>query len=320
MSTVSLNDADLQASAGSSWQQASVVGPPARTFVLTIDVEIDAGRKWRTSNPATYEGVHLGISRLQRLCERHGVRPTYLISPAVLADRASVRRLNDLDPDGAELGSHLHGEYIGPQARFEGPDFSGCDPADMQCTYDESLEFAKLARLTDWFADLFGRAPRSFRAGRFGARGWTIDCLERLGYTHDSSVTPFRNWHDIADFSRPGSLTPYHPSTLDICQPGRSGVIEVPVSITPNLQWLRPTPRFSDLAQCGQVIDWYEENTSPTVLCCMFHNVELVAGKSPYCATDADVDAMMERLAALFELIIDRGYQCKTLSQVTVDG
>ncbi len=291
-----------------------------KTFVLTIDVEIDAGRKWRTSNPATYEGVHVGITRLQTLCERHGVLPTYLISPAVLVDRSSVDRLDDLDRDHCELGAHLHGEYIGPAARYPGPDFSGCDPADMQCAYDESLEFAKLDRLTDRFTELFGRRPRSFRAGRFGARGWTIDCLERLGYTHDTSVTPFRNWHDIADFSKPGSLTPYHPSKLDICQPGDSRLIEVPVSITPALQWLRPTPRFSDLAQCTQVIDWYERHTSPTVLCCMFHNVELVAGMSPYCTTEADCDAMLDRLARLFELVAERGYRCKTLEQVTIDG
>ncbi|SJM94618.1 hypothetical protein CRENPOLYSF2_4130006 [Crenothrix polyspora] len=35
--------------------------PAAKTFVLTIDVEIDAGKKWHTSNPASYEGVYSGI-------------------------------------------------------------------------------------------------------------------------------------------------------------------------------------------------------------------------------------------------------------------
>jgi hypothetical protein len=40
-----------------------------RTYVLTIDVEIDAGPKWKTSNPASYEGVYNGIEVLQRLCD-----------------------------------------------------------------------------------------------------------------------------------------------------------------------------------------------------------------------------------------------------------
>ncbi len=290
------------------------------TFVLTIDVEIDAGKKWRTSNPASYEGVYTGIPRLQTLCDRYGVKPVYLISPAVMVDARSVDTLNALDPGRSELGAHLHGEYIGPGARFPGPDFSGCDPAEMQCQYEESLEFDKLENLTRRFAALFGRKPTSFRAGRFGARGWTIDCLQQLGYTHDTSVTPHRNWHDIADFSRPGSLTPYYPSLDDICAAGNSSVLEVPVSITPDLKWLRPTPRFSDLAQCLQVIDWYEQNTAPTVLCCMFHNVELVPGKSPYCATAADCEAMLERIESIFALLARRNYRFKSLSEVTANG
>lgn len=292
----------------------------SKTFVLTIDVEIDAGKKWKTSNPASYEGVSAGVGRLQTLCDRYGVKPVYLISPAVMVDASSVDVLRALDSNRCELGAHLHGEYIGPQATHAGTDFSGCDPGEMQCQYEPALEFAKLERLTQRFAELFGRQPRSFRAGRFGARGWTIACLQQLGYTHDSSVTPYRNWHDIADFSRPASLVPYHPSTDDICQRGDSTVIEVPVSITPQLQWLRPTPRFSDFEQCRRVIDWYEEHTNPTVLCCMFHNVELVAGKSPYCATEADCLGLLQRVEAMFELLTARGYGFKTLSEVTLNG
>lgn len=290
------------------------------TFILTVDVEIDAGKKWHTRNPASYNGVTVGIERLQRLCQRYGIRPVYLISPAVMVDAASVEFLNSLDRANCELGAHLHGEYVGPQAKYPGPDFSGCDPGEMQCTYDEELEYAKLATLTERFVDLFGEQPKSFRAGRFGARGWTIACLERLGYTHDSSVTPFRNWHDIADFSRPGALAPYFPSKLDICQPGVSQVLEVPVSITPEIKWLRPTPKFSSAEQCIEVIDWYVDNVHPTVLCCMFHNVELVADMSPYCRTDADCQAMLERIERILQLVGERGYQSKTLREVTPGG
>ena len=144
--------------------------------------------------------------------------------------------------------------------------------------------------------------------------------LQELGYTHDSSVTPYRNWYDQVDFSQPGSLTPYYPSFEDICVPGQTQVLEVPVSITPELEWLRPTPRFSDTEKCLRVIDWYEAHTSPTVLCCMFHNVELVAGMSPYCKTDDDCLAMLGRIETVFRTLESRGYAFKTLSQVTLDG
>ncbi len=292
----------------------------SKTFVLTIDVEIDAGKKWRTSNPASYEGVYTGIPRLQAVCKAFEVKPVYLISPAVMVDPRSVEVLNSIGAQHCELGAHLHGEYIGPNPKFPGPDFGGCDPAEMQCQYEPALEFSKLQTLTDRFIELFGQRPLSFRAGRFGARGWTIHCLQQLGYTHDTSVTPFRNWRGIADFSRPGGLSPYYASTEDICQPGNSSVIEVPVSITPDLEWLRPTPRFSDFEGCRRVIDWYEQHTQPTVLCCMFHNVELVAGMSPYCETQADCQAMLGRIEAIFELVASRGYRFKTLSQVTVEA
>ena len=101
----------------------------AKTYVLTIDVEIDAGRKWKTSNPASYEGVLKGIRTLQALCDAYGVKPVYLISPAVMVDRASVEFLLSLaEQNCCELGTHLHGEYIGPNQTYPGEDFSGCDP------------------------------------------------------------------------------------------------------------------------------------------------------------------------------------------------
>jgi len=292
-----------------------------KVYVLTVDVEIDAGRKWKTSNPATYEGVTKGIGILQKLCERYGVKPVYLISPAVMVHRESVRFLRGLDKDQCELGTHLHGEYIAPMARFPGEDFSGCDPSEMQCEYEKEIEFKKLENLTDKFVSLFGYAPKSFRAGRFGARGWTLECLERLGYTHDTSVTPFRNWYDRVDFSKPCSLSPYHPSKKSLCKQGSSKIIEVPLSITPNLEWLRPTPRrFSDFDQCKKVIDWYEDNTNPTVLCSMFHNVELVPNKSPYCRTEEDCSRMLSTIEDTFRLLQDRNYIFKKLSQVTLEG
>jgi hypothetical protein len=293
---------------------------PNRTYVLTIDVEVDAGRKWQTSDPATYLGVIEGIARLQDLCVKYGVKPVYLISPAVLVDTPSVEFLGSLDPSECELGTHLHGEYIGPHAKYSGSDFSGCNPGEMQCRYEKDIEFAKLETLTEKFVELFGYRPKSFRAGRFGARGWTIECLEQLGYTHDTSVTPYRNWYDLVDFSNPCSVAPYYPSKENICELGDAAVLEVPVSITPELKWLRPTPRFSDLKGCLEVIEWYEKNASPTVLCSMFHNVELVPGKSPYCKTLEDCDRMLKTVENVFAFLRDGGYAFKKLQEITIDG
>jgi hypothetical protein len=90
-----------------------------RTYVLTIDVEIDAGPKWKTSNPASYEGVYKGIEVLQHLCESYGVKPVYLISPAVMVDQKSVDVLKSLKRSNCELGTHLYGEYIPPKVLIQ---------------------------------------------------------------------------------------------------------------------------------------------------------------------------------------------------------
>jgi hypothetical protein len=66
------------------------------------------------------------------------------------------------------------------------------------------------------------------------------------------------------------------------------------------------------------VIDWFEESVSPTVLCAMFHNVELVPGKSPYCKTEADCRAMFDRIERIFAVLQQRGYAFKTLREIEV--
>ena len=233
-------------------------------------------------------------------------------------DDSCVSFLRNLDPESCELATHLHGEYVEPSAKYKGPDFSGCDPGEMQCDYPEEIEFRKLETLTHLFVDKMGTSAKSFRAGRFGARGWTLECLRRLDYTHDSSVSPFRNWYGKADFSQAKLLAPYLASSENLLSRGESGITEVPITITPQRVWLRPTPGFSDLSTMEEVIRWYEGNVSPLTLCCMFHNVELVPGKSPSSETAADCEMMFERLEGLFGYISRRDYQSKTVSEVTV--
>src|SRR5579872_3688453 len=87
-----------------------------RVFLcVTVDCECDKGPAWRTRRPLSFEGVHEGIARrLHPMLRRHGVRPTYLLSPELLREPAVVERLASLD--GCELGTHLHGELAEPGA------------------------------------------------------------------------------------------------------------------------------------------------------------------------------------------------------------
>ncbi len=280
---------------------------------ISIDCECDKGPGWHTRKPLAFRGITQGIrDRLQPLFRRFRVKPSYLFSPEVLRDTQALDTLAALDGD-AELGTHLHGEFAEP-GTYE-PDVTSA----FQCHYDRETERQKLHYLTELFRSAFGRLPRSFRAGRFGIGRHSLGLLQDLGYAVDSSVTPHKDWTKAgapeASFLQ-APTQPYWP-VLDkpACATDEAGaLLEVPVTIRPSglaglpvvgrwaePRWLRPTHRSA-----GQLVKIAQEEIAdaessgrPIVLNCMFHNVEIVPGTSPYAKNEAEAGAIMGRLAGL---------------------
>jgi hypothetical protein len=238
-----------------------------------------------------------------------------------------VERLASLE--GCELGTHLHGELAEPGA-FE-PDVTDA----VQRDYPRALESAKLTWLTEAFRSAFGRAPRSFRAGRFGIGANTVSILDELGYAVESSVTPHVDWSDVSPgLSFVGAPTqPYHPDPADPARPGEARLLEVPVTIRPNVlarvplvgkhvehRWLRPTRTGGDalvaLARETVEAETREHPGRPVVLNAMFHNVEVVAGTSPYASTDDEAWRIVERVRVLLEYCEREGIACVGLEDV----
>ena len=284
-----------------------------RVFMcVTIDTECDKGRGWRTRRPMGFAGVLDGVvTRLQPLFRAHGAKPTYLLSPEVVRDPGSADALGTLD--GAhELGTHLHGEYAEPFA--SDPDMT----RDFQRDYPKDIERAKMEYLTLLFKRTFGRAPRSFRAGRFGIGSASLPILEELGYEVESSVTPFVDWSNVCrGLSFVGAPSqPYRPDPAHPERPGASKLLEVPVTIRPRAlsraplvgkllepRWLRPT-RGSP----SQIVEVAKDEIRaakkagakrPVVLNAMFHNVEVIPAASPYADTESEAQGILDRLAAL---------------------
>lgn len=295
---------------------------------VSIDCECDKGPAWKTRRPLAFDGVHVGIAqRLTALFRTFGAKPTYLLSPELLRDAGCIERLSSLD--GCELGTHLHGELADPDAFV--PDVTRA----VQRDYSPEVERAKLSWLTEAFRTAFGRAPRSFRAGRFGIGPSTIPILEELGYAVESSVTPHVDWSDVsAGLSFVGAPTqPYAPDRRDPARPGESTLLEVPVTIRPHAlarvpllgsriehRWLRPT-RNDGATLVAIARDAIEEaRRSRTgvavVLNAMFHNVEVVAGASPYAATDDQARRILDRLGALLDFARREGIACIGLADV----
>jgi len=282
---------------------------------VSIDTECDKGKAWRCKKPMAFAGIHDGVvKRLQPLFASFGAKPTYLLSPEVLRDDACVEVFRALEPN-AELGTHLHGEYAEPDA-FE-PDVTSA----FQRDYAPEIEKKKLTYLTDLFIRAFGHQPQSFRAGRFGIGDASIGILESLGYTVESSVTPYMDWSSSGakGLAFPDAPTqPYRPDPIAPGRPGTASILEVPVTIKKSVwnalpvvgsridpRWLRPTRGTADgLVRVAEdeIADARRRAPGrPVILNAMFHNVEIVPDTSPYAATEAEAHGILSRLRALLD-------------------
>lgn len=280
---------------------------------VSIDCECDKGPGWKTQKPLSFAGIGEGIgARLHPLFRRYDAKPTYLLSPEVLRDEASVALLASLENE-CELGTHLHGEFVGPGA-FE-PDVT----AAFQCNYDQATEREKLRELTALFNTAFKTNPRSFRAGRFGIGRHSLGLLADLGYAVDSSVTPFKDWGKAGAVEAAFRRAPTQPYWPVLGQPAKvaaepGALLEVPVTIRPAAlgflpflgqmvepRWLRPTKGTVEslVAVAKDEIAANRGKKRPVILNCMFHNVEIVEGLSPYAHSRAEADAILARLEGL---------------------
>jgi hypothetical protein len=83
-------------------------------------------------------------------------------------------------------------------------------------------------------------------------------------------------------------------------------------------RWLRPTKTSGDrlVAIARETIARERRDGRPVVLNAMFHNVEVVAGASPYAATDDEAARIVERLAVLLDFARRESIPCIGLADV----
>jgi len=95
---------------------SSVNGCPGTVFLVTIDVEAD--NEWARGRQPTYDSIQL-LRAFQRLCDRYGVRPTYLVTYDVASDSKSSSVLLELLEEGnCEIGAHMHGWWTAQWLRY----------------------------------------------------------------------------------------------------------------------------------------------------------------------------------------------------------
>jgi len=314
-------------------------------FLITIDTEGD--NLWDAPRTITTRNTSY-LGRFQTLCERHGLKPTYLTNWEMANDpdfvafgRAAIVR------GTCEVGMHLHAWNSPPLVPLTADDFQH-QPYLVEYPRDQIRE--KVRRVTDLLEEKFGVKMQSHRAGRWAFNETYARILIECGYTVDCSVTPGVSWSSFkGDPSGTGGTDyrsfptgAYYIDPGDIRRSGPSTLLEIPMTIRPstdpplgrmavrltsrsrlatkvvrriwpNPLWLRPNGRNRK-----RLLDLLERvvASGDDYVEFMLHSSEFMPGGSPTFQSDrsievlyADLEALFERAAALCEGMTLSGYR-----------
>jgi hypothetical protein len=302
--------------------------------LLTVDTEeeFDWGSPFSRDNHGL---THVPqIARLQQFCETLSAQPVYLVDWPVVNDPRAAEIIGDAVTRGAaEVGMQLH-PWVNPPFT-EDVNVRNSFPGNLP----HALEEAKFMALRDRIEEVFGVAPRCYRAGRYGLGPHTAAMLKRAGIAVDTSV---RSLFDYSPGSGPNYL--HHPLTPYWVDPERA-LLELPVSSVycgvlrrygPKLQPMRrhlPLV-FSGFSRLGLLerIGLTPEGVTVTeglrgvaaaidlglpVLVLSFHSPSLAPGHTPYCRTPADVEALYRWITEVYAELGRRGIGSTTIAEIT---
>jgi hypothetical protein len=315
-----------------------------RYLIFSVDTEPDnlwAGR--RRGHVFTHDNIAAGIAGAAPLLKELGVKPVFFVSHSVAASAAPADILATATATfSCEIGSHFH--------PCDTPPFSRKD----EVSTDNILKLSD-AQLEEKFTNLhrsitarFGKIS-SFRAGAWTIDNRTVSLLMAHGYRCDSSITPGISWTSIGRGSH--LLAPrrsYYLDERDVCTEGKSGVLEVPVSIRSDRRvpgffpppvsslftmplasqkgffisrvrqmkrfrpkWLRPA--FTSLDEMKTIAVPLLEETG--FLHVMVHSTELACGTSPYVSSEAERQRLLDRLRGIFTFALLQGCAPVTMAE-----
>jgi hypothetical protein len=204
-------------------------------FLVTVDTECD--NAWARSRAVTTRNANY-LARFQRLCEHHGLRPTYLANWEMASCPVFEEFGRDTLARGAgEIGMHLHAWNSPPVVPLTEDDYHH-HPYLIEYPEEQLREKVKVMTVT--LEDTFGVKMVSHRAGRYSFDAAYARALIEHGYRVDCSVTPNVSWKTYKGDPRSNGGTDYSrfPETayfldpVDISRSGDSPLLEVPVTIT----------------------------------------------------------------------------------------
>ena len=167
--------------------------PATPTLMVVVDTEEEFDWGAPFSRDATAVTAMRHVDRIQTLCERAGLTPTYMIDYPVATQPGGYETLAGWARDGrCRIGAHMH-PWVTPP--FD-EDVTG--PNSFMRNLPPALQHAKMRELYHAIVANTGVQPHTFKAGRYGISDAAIDAFEELGLAVDVSVNPCMN------FSREG--------------------------------------------------------------------------------------------------------------------
>jgi hypothetical protein len=161
--------------------------PPMLQVIIDAEEEFDWSAPFDRRNIAVENLAHQ--EKAQRIFERYGVRPTYVVDYAVASQEQGFAPMRAIIArDTADIGAHLQ-PWINPpfdDVAEESDRVRSSFPGNLP----SALEHAKLRMLTEAIERNLGIRPTVYRAGRYGLGPTSFDSLDALGYEVDASVLP----------------------------------------------------------------------------------------------------------------------------------
>lgn len=293
-----------------------------KSFIITIDTEGDNLWSWKHGDKITTENVKY-LPRFQALCDKFGFKPVWLTNYEMASDPVYVAFSKKALREGrCEIGMHLHAANNPPLYNLE-----VAHPSNFPylIEYPQNVVKEKISILHQLLEDTYEEKITTHRAGRWAMDKHYMECLVKLGYKIDCSVTPGEDWSATGGATAGSGGSNYsacskQPFYLD----NERNILEVPVSIRTihygkkpytDLQsflrygkhrllgykaWLRPhVGNLDEMQHLAKQL----KNENTDYLMFMLHSSEMMPGGSPTFKTEKEIEGLYSDLRVLFEFL-----------------
>lgn len=308
-----------------NWQGSTVEthNSPYLMVIIDTEEEFDWSQPFSRENTATESVKHQGLA--QKIFEKHGVVPTYVLDYCVVSKAENCRFFKELNSSGAcEIGAHLHPWVTPPH------DETVSNPVNsFHGNLAKPLEREKIRRLGHMIREHLDIRPEIFKAGRYGIGPNTAGLLNEAGYKIDCSYVPytcFSHDHGPSFLGTPDQpfwldhdrtlleipVTKYFIGGMSGFGPKIQGVFDHPGAVRFRLPGLLRrmgiersvlSPEGVGLPELIRLIRAMLRH-GKRVFTLTYHSPSLLPGSTPYVNTQKDLDAFLACIDGVLEFFI----------------